>query len=73
MLFENIAIEDKQKLIEELEVVKRKDIDKDTRVGIIGKDKIKELINRSPDISDALMLRMYFEISKLKGLRSKSY
>ena len=29
-----------------------------------GKDRVKELIGRSPDISDALMMRMYFEISK---------
>jgi PBSX family phage terminase large subunit len=73
ILFENISIDDKQKLIEELEVVKRKDIDKDGRIAILPKDKVKELINRSPDISDAMMLRMYFELSKSGNLKSKRY
>ena len=54
----------KQTLLEELEVVRRKDADKDGRVAVEGKDRVKELIGRSPDISDALMMRMYFEISK---------
>ena len=54
----------KQTLIEELEVIRRKDADKDGRVSVEGKDRVKELIGRSPDISDALMMRMYFEISK---------
>jgi len=55
---------DKQTLIEELEVIRRKDADKDGKVAVEGKDRVKELIGRSPDISDALMMRMYFEISK---------
>lgn len=54
----------KQTLLEELEVVRRKDADKDGKVAVEGKDRVKELIGRSPDISDALMMRMYFEISK---------
>ena len=32
----------------------------------IVKDKIKEHIGRSPDIADALMMRMYFELNKTK-------
>ena len=54
----------KQTLLEELEVIRRKDADKDGKVAVEGKDRVKELIGRSPDISDALMMRMYFEISK---------
>ena len=52
----------KEKIIEELEVVKQKDIDSDMKKGVLTKDKVKELIGRSPDYSDNLMMRMYFEI-----------
>ena len=52
----------KDQIIEELEQVKRHNIDKDGKLAIIPKDKIKELIGRSPDFSDALMMRMYFEL-----------
>lgn len=48
-------------LIEELEQIKTKDIDKDQKLRIRSKDEIKELIGRSPDYADALMMRMYLE------------
>lgn len=63
----------KEKLIEELEQVKRNNIDKDQRLSIIPKDKVKELIGRSPDISDALALRMFFELSPPPRVRSRNY
>ena len=44
----------------ELEQVKRDKIDSDGKLQIISKEKVKELIGRSPDYSDALMMRMYF-------------
>lgn len=49
-------------LIQELEQVKAKDIDKDKRLAIVSKDEVKENIGRSPDFSDTLMMRMYFEL-----------
>ena len=52
----------KEQIIEELEQIKSKDSDKDGKLQIQPKDKTKELIGRSPDYSDALMMRMYFEI-----------
>lgn len=61
---EDISLENKELLIEELEQVKEKDPDKDNKVQLVGKDKIKEIIGRSPDIADALMMRMYYEIKK---------
>ncbi len=54
---------DKKKLIEELEQVKSRDLDKDGKLKIIGKDEVKERIGRSPDFSDMLMMRMFFEIA----------
>ena len=44
----------------ELEQVKRDKIDEDGKLRILPKEKVKELIGRSPDYSDALMMRMYF-------------
>jgi hypothetical protein len=53
----------KDLVIEELECLKRDAIDKDTqKKKIISKDKMKELIGRSPDFLDVLIMRMYFEI-----------
>ena len=49
---------------EEMEQVKIKDIDKDGRLGIVSKDKVKENIGRSPDEWDSIMMRMYFDIQK---------
>lgn len=45
----------------ELEQVKRDKIDSDGKLQLLSKEKVKELIGRSPDYSDALMMRMYFE------------
>lgn len=53
----------KEVIIQELEQVKRHNIDKDGKLAIIPKEKVKELLGRSPDFSDALMMRMYFELS----------
>lgn len=49
---------------EEMEQVKTKDIDKDGKQGIIPKDKVKEMIGRSPDEWDSIMMRYYFELKK---------
>lgn len=49
---------------EEMEQVKLKDIDKDGRQGIVPKDKVKELIGRSPDEWDSIMMRYWFELKK---------
>lgn len=48
-------------ITEELEQVKQKSVDNDGKKGIIPKDKVKQLIGRSPDFSDMLAMRMWFE------------
>ena len=53
----------KEFLVEELEQVKRKNIDKDAKFQIIGKDEVKENIGRSPDFSDCMMQRLFFELA----------
>ena len=52
----------KDRIIEELENVKRYNIDKDGKLSILPKDKVKETLGRSPDYADAMMMRMWFEI-----------
>lgn len=47
---------------EEMEQVKYKDLDKDGKQGIIPKDKVKEMIGRSPDDWDTIMMREIFDI-----------
>ena len=47
---------------EEMEQIKLKDIDKDGKVAIIPKDKMKEKIGRSPDDWDTIMMREWFEL-----------
>ena len=51
-----------ERIVEELEWVKQKDIDSDKKKGIIPKEKIKEAIGRSPDFSDTLSMREFFEL-----------
>lgn len=57
----------KELLIQELEMVKRTNIDKDSKLSILSKDKVKDLIGRSPDYSDALMMRCYYELGISTG------
>ena len=52
----------KNYIIEECEQVRTKDADKDNKLQIIQKDTVKGILGRSPDYSDALAMRMYYEI-----------
>jgi len=49
-------------LTEELEQVKQYKMDADGKKMVVPKDKVKELIGRSPDYSDTLMMREWFEL-----------
>lgn len=57
----------KDELIEELEQIKEANTDKDKKLQLVQKEIIKELIGRSPDYADTLMMRMYFELKKEPG------
>jgi hypothetical protein len=63
----------KEAIIQELEAVKSYKIDSDGKLRILPKDKVKELIGRSPDYSDTLMMRMFFEILPRKKIFAKTY
>lgn len=53
-------------IIEEFEQVRRGRGDDLKRVSVVGKDEVKKTLGRSPDYSDAIMLRMHHEVKKRK-------
>jgi len=55
-------------IIEELEQLKSYDADKDGKLKILPKEKIKGNIGRSPDWRDVLMMRAYFDLNPHKGV-----
>jgi len=57
----------KNNIIEELEQIRSKDMDKDNKLQIIPKEVIKGIIGRSPDYADAIMMRMYYEVDHNYG------
>lgn len=52
----------KADIIQELEYVKQWNMDKDGKKTVMPKDKVKEFIGRSPDFSDTLMMREWFDL-----------
>ena len=57
-------------IIEELEQIKSEINDGDSKLKVISKDDVKSNIGRSPDYSDTLSMRMYFELNKNNGVYS---
>jgi len=53
-------------LTQELLAIKLKNIDKDNKVAVQSKDEMKRTLGKSPDLSDALMMRMLPEIKNQK-------
>jgi hypothetical protein len=53
---------DRDRIAEELAWIKRDKVDSDGKLRILGKDKVKEGIGRSPDYADTLMMRMVLEL-----------
>lgn len=62
-----IGIEDtfvREQLSEELEYLKRKDPDSDGKLAVMRKQDEKDVLGRSPDFRDAVMMRAWFDLSK---------
>jgi hypothetical protein len=52
-------------IIEELsELLRQKDIDKDGKLQLIGKEDVKIALGRSPDVGDMIIFRAWFELRK---------
>ncbi len=62
--YKDINSEIKDMIIEDLQQIKVKDIDKEKKWSILSKEEIKESLGRSPDFADALMMRMFFELRR---------
>jgi PBSX family phage terminase large subunit len=54
----------RDKLFEELKVVKQKDIHTDKKIKVTSKEDVVEALGRSPDLADMVMMRMWFELGK---------
>ena len=68
-----IAITDKEleekykdMIVEDLQQIKRKDPEKEGKLAVVSKEDIKDAIGRSPDIGDMIMMRMFFELVRIK-------
>ena len=57
----------KTDIISELEQVKSFNVDSDGKLQILPKDKVKKFLGRSPDFSDTLMMRAFFEVRAKKA------
>lgn len=57
----------KDEIIAELDAYEEIDIDSDGPRKITPKERIKEIIGRSPDFADTLAMRMYFELESEKN------
>ena len=55
----------KQEIIQELEQLKRVNMDKDGKLEVLSKDAIKAILGHSPDFSDALMMREFLELKRV--------
>ena len=55
---------DRDGIVQELEQIKRIEHDKDAKFKVISRQQIFNSIQRSPDETSCLMMRMFFELSK---------
>lgn len=70
---EELSGSDMDDIIEELEQLKTFDADKEGKLKILPKAKIKENIGRSPDWRDLLMMRSYFDLAGTKKTKSRTF
>ena len=52
----------KTNIIEEVEQIRSDTVDSDLKISIMPKDKVKENIHRSPDYSDMIVMRWWFDL-----------
>ncbi|MDG3582041.1 terminase large subunit domain-containing protein [Galbibacter pacificus] len=64
----SINYKTKELLIQELQQIKLPAEVDTNRIKLLNKDAIKKIIGRSPDYSDAMMMRMYFELRPNYGV-----
>ncbi len=62
----------KEMIIEDLQQLKKEETPTEAPLQLIAKEDIKEALGRSPDFSDMMMMRMYFELDKPKTMQFTS-
>lgn len=62
-----LASQHKERIIKELETVKRYKSDADTKNRVTPKEEIKRLHGFSPDIADSMMMRAYYDLKPNAG------
>lgn len=67
-MYVNCGIDENALLTEELETIREHNPDKDSKRQVEPKDKIKEVIGRSPDYSDMICMAMWHPIYKGVGM-----
>ncbi len=63
----------KEQLIEELEQIKSKDVDKDQKLKLVPKDEVKEVLGRSPDFSDTALMRPMLDLVRNRSMEAPVY
>lgn len=63
---DEIDQQSREDLIEELDAIKQIGVDSDKKTSINSKDDVKKILGRSPDLSDMMLMRMYFEVQPPK-------
>lgn len=61
----------KEKLTEELDIIVEIWLNKDSKISIIKKEDIIEKLWRSPDYSDMLMMRMFYELYRIDPIKQE--
>lgn len=67
-----LSASQKELIIEDLEQVKSHNADNDGKMQIVPKAEIKQVIGRSPDYSDSMAMRMFFDLKPKVKLKSSS-
>ncbi len=72
--YPDVSPEVRNWIIEELECIRRKDVeDNEKKFQVIGKEDIKDIIGRSPDFADSLMMRFVFDLGKPRAVAGEEF
>ena len=63
----------KEFIIEEIEQIRAKDVERDAPLQLVPKDEIIETLGHSPDFADTLMMRMYFVLKSPQAQTITTY
>lgn len=66
-----LSEEDREKLIADLQQIRREDTGADAPLQVVSKESIKEALGRSPDYSDTMMMRVYFELVPEEDMKNQ--